>query len=91
MATATLDDGFLAERVVVRHGSGTTEFVYGDYADWNNPLHKIEAQYAGTIVERRNGVVVRDLTTVETEISNVYVVVPVPESVRRAISGTTGN
>lgn len=90
-ATATLNDDFLAERVVVTHGSVTTEFVYGDYADWNNPLHKIEAMYAGTIVERRNGVVVRDLTTVETEISNVYVVVPVPDSVRKATTGAAGN
>ena len=62
-ATATLDEGFLPARVVVRHGANTTEFVYGDFQDWNNPLFKIEALYAGTIVERRNGVVVRDLKT----------------------------
>jgi len=90
-ATATLDAGFLAERVVVRHGSDTTEFVYGDYADWNNPLNKIEALYAGTIVERRNGVVVRDLRTVVTETGQVYVVVPVPDSVRKAAAGAAGN
>lgn len=90
-ATATLDDGFLPQRVVVRHGSNTTEFVYGDYQDWNNPLHKIEALYAGTIVERRNGVVVRDLKTVVTEIGQVYVVVPVPDSVRRAATGSARN
>jgi hypothetical protein len=91
MATATLDDGYLPERVVVRHGPVTTEFVYGKYDDWNNSLNKIEALYAGTIVERRNGAVVRDLTTVETEISNIYVVVPVPDSVRKAATGTAGN
>ncbi len=90
-ATATLNDGFLAERVVVRHRSDTTEFVYGDYADWNNPLHKIEALYAGTIVERRNGVTVRDLKTVVTEVGQVYVVVPVPDSVRKAGTGTARN
>jgi len=83
-ATATLNEGFLPERVVVRHGTNTTEFVYGDFQDWNNPLFKIEALYAGTIVERRNGVVVRDLKTKVTEIGQVYVVVPVPESVRKA-------
>jgi len=83
-ATATLDESFLPERVVVRHGSDTTEFVYGNYQDWNNPLHRIEALYAGTIVERHNGAVVRDLKTVVTEIGQVYVVVPVPESVRSA-------
>lgn len=88
LATATLDKGFLAERVVVKHGSVTTEFVYGKYDDWNNPLNKIEALYAGTIVERRNGAVVRDLTTVETETGQVYVVMPVPNSVRKAGAGT---
>ena len=83
-ATATLDETFLPERVVVKHGSNTYEFVYGDYQDFNNPLHKIEALYAGTIVERRNGTVVRDLKTTQTEIGQVYVQVPVPASVRSA-------
>ena len=83
-ATATLNESFLPERVVVKHGSNTTEFVYGDYQDFNNPLHRIEAMYAGTIVERRNGTVVRDLKTVVTEIGQVYVPVPVPASVRAA-------
>jgi hypothetical protein len=82
-ATATLNN-YLAERVVVRHGANTTEFVYGDYQDWNNPLFKIEALYAGTIVERRNGVVVRSVKSKVTEIGQVYVVVPVPASVRTA-------
>ena len=88
-ATATLNERFLPERVVVRHGTNTTEFVYGNYQDFNNPLHRIEALYAGTIVERQNGAVVRDLETVETEIGQVYVVVPVPDSVRTA--GTARN
>jgi hypothetical protein len=90
-ATATLDKGFLPERVVVKHGSVTTEFVYGAYEDWNNPLNKIEALYAGTIVERRNGVAVRNLATVETETGSVYVAVPVPASVRKATAGRSGN
>jgi hypothetical protein len=83
-ATATLGEDYLPERVVVKHGSNTTEFVYGDFKDFNNPLHRIEALYAGTIVERRNGTVVRDLKTKLTEIGQVYVVVPVPESVKKA-------
>ena len=83
-ATATLTERFLPERVVVRHGNNTTEFVYGNFQDFNNPLHRIEALYAGTIVERQNGTVVRDLKTVETDIGQVYVVVPVPASIRAA-------
>src|SRR6266849_4150633 len=77
-ATATLDAKYMAERVVVRQGSTTTEFTYGDYQDWNNPLNKIEAFYAGKMTERRNGAVVRDLTAVETETGQVYVMMPVP-------------
>jgi hypothetical protein len=88
-ATATLGENFLPERVVVRHGANTYEWVYGEYQDFNNPLHRIEALFPGTIVERRNGEVVRDLSTVVTEIGQVYVVVPVPESVRAA--GTANN
>jgi hypothetical protein len=82
-ATATLNN-YLPESVVVTHGTNKTEFIYGKWADWNNPLFKIEALYAGTIVERRNGTVVRSLTAKVTEIGQIYVIMPVPESVRKA-------
>jgi hypothetical protein len=84
IATATLNDKFMAERVVVKQGSKTTEFTYGDYQDWNNPLNKIDALYAGKITERHDGAVLRDLTTTQTETGSVYVVMPVPASVRAA-------
>src|SRR5215471_4294825 len=87
-ATATLDEKYLTQRVVVKQGATTTEFTYGDYQDWNNPLNKIGVLYAGKIVERRNGTIVRDLTTNETETGNVYVVAPVPASVQAAIKVT---
>jgi hypothetical protein len=87
-ATATLDAKFMAERVVVKHGATTTEFTYGNYADWNNPLNKVEAWYAGKMTEKKNGAVVRDLTTTETETGSVYVVMPVPASVQKAITVT---
>src|SRR5690349_20507911 len=83
MATATLNN-YLPETVVVTHGPNKTEFVYGGFADFNNPLFKIEALYAGTIVERRNGTVVRNLKSKVTEIGQIYVVMPVPDSVRKA-------
>jgi hypothetical protein len=84
--TATLDARYMTEKVVVTQGQTTTEFTYSDYQDWNNPLHKIEVFYAGRMIERRNGAVVRDLTTSETETGNVYVVAPVPPSVQKAIT-----
>jgi hypothetical protein len=83
IAKATLDAKFMAERIEVNHNGVTTEFTYGKYDDWNNELNKIEAFYAGTLVEKRNGTTVRDLATVETETGNVYVVVPVPASLRK--------
>ena len=83
IATATLDSRLLPERVVVKHGTNTTEFIYGNFQDWNNPLFKIEALYAGAIIERQNGTVVRNLTTKVTEIGQVYVAVPVPDSVQK--------
>lgn len=86
IATATLSSQFQAERVEVTHGTTVYDFTYGQYDDWNNPLNKVEAFYAGTLVEKRNGVTLRDLTTVETETGNVYVVMPVPASVRQAAS-----
>ncbi len=83
-ATATLDAKYMPERVVVKMGSTTREFTYDNYQDWNNPLNKIEVFYAGKMVEKSNGAVVRDLTTTQTETGNVYVVAPVPASVQTA-------
>jgi len=83
---ATLDVKYRPERVAVTQGNTTTEFTYTNYQDWNNELNKIELYTAGTITEKRNGQVVRDLTTTETETGSVYVVMPVPASVRNAIT-----
>src|SRR5262245_49163577 len=87
--TATLDANYMTEKVVVTQGTTTTEFTYSDYKDWNNPLNKIEVFYAGRLTERRNGAVVRDLTTDVTETGNVYVVAPVPPTVQKAMNVTT--
>ena len=93
MASATLsggsDDGmpcasYCAERVEVRQGSVVTEFLYSNYADFNEPLNKIDAWYPGRVIEKRDGVTMLDLTVVETETGNPYVVMPVPASVRKA-------
>ena len=83
---ATLDAKYMVEKVVVTQGATTTEFTYSNYQDWNNPLNKIEVFYAGRLTERKNGAVVRDLTTSETETGNVYVVAPIPPSVQKAMN-----
>jgi hypothetical protein len=87
-ATATLDDKFMAESVVVKNGPDTYEFTYGNYKDWNNPLNPAEAFYAGKMTEKKNGTVVRDITTTVTETGQMYVVMPVPASIKAAIKPT---
>jgi hypothetical protein len=87
VASATLNNKYMAERVVVKHGSKTTEFIYADYQDWNNALNKVDALYAGKITESHDGTVVRDLTTTQTETGSVYVVMPVPGSVKATTPG----
>src|SRR6185295_19164507 len=87
-ATATLDAKWMAESVVVKNGANTYEFTYSDYKDWNNPLNPAEALYAGRMTEKRNGTVVRDITTTLTETGQMYVVMPVPASVKAAIKPT---
>ena len=87
-ATTTLDAQFMAESVVVKHGANTYEFTYSDYKDWNNPLNPAEALYAGRMIEKKNGTVVSDITTTLTETAQMYVVMPVPASVKAAIKPT---
>src|SRR5262249_9286685 len=86
--TATLDAKFMPERVVVKNGANTYEFTYSDYRDWNNPLNPAEAFYAGKMTEKKNGTVARDITTTVTETGQMYVVVPVPASIKAAINPT---
>jgi len=87
-ATATLNAKFMADHVVVKNGANTYDFTYSDYRDWNNPLNPAEAFYAGRMIEKKNGAVVRDITTTGTETGQMYVVMPVPASVRAAITPT---
>src|SRR4051812_12641071 len=86
---ATLDANYMTEKVVVTLGTSTTEFTYSDYKDWNSPLNKIQVLYAGKMRERKNGAVIRDLTTDVTETGSVYVVAPVPPTVQKAMNVTT--
>ena len=45
----------------------TYEFTYSNYKDWNNPLNPAEVFYAGKMTEKKNGAIVRDITTTVTE------------------------
>jgi hypothetical protein len=87
-ATATLDAKFMAESVVVKNGADTYAFTYSNYKDWNSPLNPAEAFYAGRMTEKKNGSVVRDITTTVTETGQMYVIMPVPASIQAAIKPT---
>jgi hypothetical protein len=84
---ATLTADHMTEKVVVTQGATTTEFTFSNYQDWNSPLNKVEILYAGRMTEKKNGAVVRDLTTDVTETGAVYVVAPVPPTVQKAMAG----
>src|SRR5712692_2597481 len=82
IAKATLNAENQAERVETRLGSAVTEFTYEKYADYNATDDKVYGYFPGHIVEKRNGVTILDLTVKQTDVGNLYVAVPVPQSVR---------
>src|SRR6266566_33687 len=84
IAKATLNAENQAEYVQTKLGNVVTEFIYEKYDDYNSPDDKVYGYFPGHIVEKRNGVTVLDLTITQTDVGNLYVVVPVPESVRTA-------
>ncbi len=73
-----------AERIEVRHGNVVTEFTYSRYADYNDPEEQLDAFFAGRIIEKRGAQTMFDLTVTRTNTPNLYIVVPVPPSVRKA-------
>src|SRR5438094_10675587 len=82
MAKAWLNEENQAERIETKLGNVVTEFTYEKYDDYNSADDKVYGYFPGHIVERRNGVTVLDLTVKQTDVGNLYVVVPVPQSVR---------
>jgi len=82
MAKAWLNGENQAERIETKLGNVVTEFTYEKYDDYNSPDDKVYGYFPGHIVEKRNGVTILDLTVKQTDVGNLYVVVPVPQSVR---------
>jgi hypothetical protein len=94
IAKATLTSGAVdglctrncAERVEVRQGSVVTEFSYSNYADYNHPEEQLDAFFPGRIVEKRGAATLLDVTVTRTNTPNLYIVIPVPASVRSAVA-----
>jgi hypothetical protein len=81
---ATLNARNLIERVETRLGTVVTETTYADYRDLNDADYKADVFWPRRITQKRDGVTVLDLTLTRTNTYNPYVVMPVPDSVRKA-------
>ena len=71
------------ERVDVTLGNAKHVITYSDYGDWNASDYKSDALMPKRMVHERNGVRVADLTLTQTQTYNPYVVMPVPETLRK--------
>src|SRR5438552_2019653 len=86
----TMDTGekyqlsYWIDRVELRVGNRVEELTYSDYAELNEPDYRSEVMFPRHIVEKRDGMVVADLTTQRTNTYNPYVVMPVPVNVKEA-------
>jgi hypothetical protein len=74
------------ERVETRFNNAVTVTTYSDYADWNDSDYKSDALLPKRMIHERNGVRVMDLTLTRSQTYNPYVVMPVPENVRKTAS-----
>ncbi|PYR79327.1 MAG: hypothetical protein DMF87_11665 [Acidobacteria bacterium] len=86
----TMDTGekyqlsYWIDRVELRVGNRVEELTYTDYAELNEPDYRSEVMFPRHIVEKRDGMVVADLTTQRTNTYNPYVVMPLPVNVKEA-------
>jgi hypothetical protein len=71
------------ERVDVTLANAKHVITYSDYGDWNASDYKSDALLPRRMVHERNGVRVADLTLTQTQTYNPYVVMPVPENIRK--------
>ena len=72
------------ERVETRLNNVVTVTTYSEYGDLNADDYKSDALLPRRMVSERNGMKVMDLTLTMSQTYNPYVVVPVPENVRKA-------
>ena len=93
----TMDDGhkyhlsYWIDRLEMRVGNVVTETTYTDYQELNEPDYRSDVLFPRRIVQKRGGVTVLDLTVVRTNTYNPYVIMPVPEDVRKAAPQRSGS
>ena len=81
---AWLNGKNLIDRVETRLGNVVTETIYSDYGELNDADYKADVLWPKRITQKRDGVTVLDLTLTRTNTYNPYVIMPVPENVRKA-------
>lgn len=72
------------ERVETRLNNAVTVTTYSEYGDLNADDYKSDALLPRRMVSERNGTRIADLTLTKSQTYNPYVVMPVPENVRKA-------
>ena len=82
-AKAILNALYEPERIEVRLGTSVIEYSYTEYGDWNDNA-KADVFLPKHIVQKRDGVVILDLTVEHTNTYNPYVIMPVPAGVSAA-------
>ena len=93
----TMDDGkkyqlsYWIDRVEARVGDVVAETTYSDYAELNEPDYRSDVLFPRRIVQKRAGATLLDLTVERTNTYNPYVIMPVPESVRKAAPQRAGS
>lgn len=80
----TLNSLYQPTRVEVRHGNRLYVTTYSEYADLNDADYQADIFTPRRIVQTVDGETVLDLTIERTNTYNPYVLMPVPESVRKA-------
>jgi hypothetical protein len=79
----TLDAQNRPARVEARYSGRVHEATYSDYADLNEKDNKADIFFPARIVQTIDGKPVLTLTVEKTNTYNPYVIIPVPESVRK--------
>jgi len=79
--------GHRITQVETQFDGATMEVTYSDYQDWNESDYKSDVMLPGRIVQTRDGTTILDLTLIQSNTYNPYVVMPVPESIASQPSG----
>jgi hypothetical protein len=81
--TATLNKYMEPVKAEARFGTTVLNVTYDQYGDWNDDA-KADIYLPKHIVETQNGMTVLDLTVMNTNTYNPYVIMPIPANVKTA-------